>query len=176
MTPKKNQFKQRLEDLNKEDIAVSADFFAPALPSAETGSDKLMETNAQHVGDDVWMASPDGYDGQLAIDVFQDEKNVYIRSIVGGIDPKHIEVHLNNDMVTIKGKRIVPQLSVKPEHYFIQECYWGGFSRSVILPVDIKNDQVEAKIEHGILTVIMPKSNRPKNYRIPVKAPAQGDE
>ena len=152
MTPKKNQFKQRLEDLDQSDLAVSADFFAP-----DKTVDHPMETSGQHVGDDVWMASPDGYDGQLAIDVFQDEKFVYIRSIIGGIDPKNIEVHINNDMVTIKGKRIAPSDTVKAEHYFIQECYWGEFSRSIVLPVPVKEDEIEAMLKDGVLTISFSK-------------------
>jgi HSP20 family protein len=163
MSPKKMQFKNRLEDLQAEELSVSADFFQSNTPAgAEI-------TSGQHAGEDVWMASPDGYDGQLAVDVYHDQTNVYVRAIVGGIDPKDIEVHLNNDMVTIKGKRIAPT-AIKPENYFIQECYWGGFSRSIILPLDIRNDSVEAKIEHGILLITLQKSNRPKNTRIPIKA------
>lgn len=163
MTPKKMQFKSRLKDLSSDEQSVAEDFF-------NAGSiQPLPSTSGQPAGEDVWMASPDGYDGQLAVDVYHDDHNVYIRAIVGGIDAKDIEVHMNNDMVTIKGKRIIPK-EVKPEHYFIQECYWGGFSRSIILPVDIKHDGVEAKIEHGILLVMLPKSHRPKNTRIPIKA------
>lgn len=163
MTPRKNQFKSRLKDLATEDFGHADNFFTPT-----EGEVKLSSPAA--VSEEAWMATPDGYDGQLAVDVYHDEKNVYIRAIIGGIDPKQLEVHLNNDMVTIKGKRLLPDLSIKPENYYIQECYWGGFSRSVIMPFDIKNDAVEAKIEHGVLLVILPKSNRPKNTRIQVKA------
>ncbi len=163
MTPKKAQFKNRLKDLEAEEFGHADNFFsAPAAGVTVSSSNPI--------GEDMWMAAPDGYDGQLAVDVYHDDKHVYIRAIIGGIDPSNLEVHLNNDMITIKGKRILPDLTIKPENYFIQECYWGGFSRSIILPVDIKSDAVEAKIEHGVLLVILPKSHRPKNTRIPIKA------
>lgn len=168
MTPKKMQFKSRLKDLSSDELSVADDFFNTSSGAQPVAQPSLETTSGQHAGEDVWMASPDGYDGQLAVDVYHDQHNVYLRAIVGGIDAKDIEVHMNNDMVTIKGKRILPG-DVKPENYFIQECYWGGFSRSIILPVDIKHDGVEAKIEHGILLVTLPKSHRPKNTRIPIQ-------
>lgn len=163
MTPRKSQFKSRLKDLETEELVQAENFFTQSDATPKLSS-------ATAISEDAWMATPDGYDGQLAVDVYHDEKNVYIRAIIGGLDPKQLEVHLNNDMVTIKGKRLLPNLTIKPENYFIQECYWGGFSRSVIMPFDIKNDAVEAKIEHGVLLVTLPKSHRPKNTRIPIKA------
>ncbi|MFA6475423.1 MAG: Hsp20/alpha crystallin family protein [Patescibacteria group bacterium] len=167
MAPKKTQFKQRLQDLGGEDYSLSENFFQVQPMQAETTTTTTtLVTNAQPVAEHT---SADEYDGQLAIDVYQDDKNVYVRAIVGGIKSEDIEVHLNNDMVTIKGKRLVPG-PTNPEQYFIQECYWGGFSRSIILPIDIKNDAVEANLEHGVLLLTLPKSHRPKNTRIPVKA------
>lgn len=167
MTPRKNQFKNRIKDLEANEFEHPTDFFV------QTNAAQLDEQPASQSitsQDESWIATPDGYEGQLAVDVYHDSNNVYIRAIIGGINPNDLEVHLNNDMVTIKGKRLAPNLNIPADHYFIQECYWGGFSRSIILPVDIKNDVVEAKIEHGVLLVILPKSHRPKNSRIPVKA------
>lgn len=109
----------------------------------------------------------DAYEGQLAVDVYQDDKNIYVKTSIAGIKPDDLEVHLNNDMLTIRGKREM-QEEISDDQFFIRECFWGGFSRSIILPVDVKQDAVNASIENGVLTVSLPKSKRPRNTRIKV--------
>lgn len=170
MMAKKAEFKNKIKDLEASELSQSDNFFDPTINTAKKlYTEDTPPSQRDHRAEEVWVASPDGYEGQLAVDVFHDDKNVYLKAIIGGIQPDAIEVHLNNDMITIKGKRVPPDTAIAPDHYYIQECYWGGFSRSIILPVDIITDQVEAKIEHGVLTITLPKSNRPKNAMIPVK-------
>ncbi|MBI2415543.1 MAG: Hsp20/alpha crystallin family protein [Candidatus Kerfeldbacteria bacterium] len=148
----------------KNEIREAEDFFKEA---AELQQADTVVNNSQN---EMWIdASSDGFDGQLAVDVFQDDTNLYVKAIVGGSRPEDIEVHLNNDLLTIKGKRVHSETEMLPEQYYIQECYWGGFSRSIILPVDVLNDQVEANIVDGVLSIRLPKSKRPKNTRIPIK-------
>jgi len=170
MTPKKSdqktEFKNKIKDLEATEFNQSENFFDAGK---KLYTEATPPSQRDHRAEDVWMANDDGYEGQLAVDVYFDAKNVYLKSIIGGIRPEDIEVHLNNDMITIKGKRLAPDTTIPADHYYVQECYWGGFSRSIILPVDIITDQVEAKIEHGVLTIVLPKSNRPKNALIPVK-------
>lgn len=161
-----SQLKQQLDELEAENSKQSSDFFSPVatLYTNDTPPSQRLEQAGE-----VWITPQDGYEGQLAVDVYHDDKNVYIKAIIGGIRSEDIEVQLNNDMVTIKGKRLRPDSSIPPERYYIQECYWGGFSRSIILPVDIENDRVEAITENGVLLITLPKSNRPKNTLIPIK-------
>lgn len=166
MTPKKVELKNTIKELQQESLEHAADFFATA---AKFYTNDTPPSQRQHHADEVWITPHDGYEGQLAVDVYHDANTVYIKAIIGGIQAEDIEVHLNNDMVTIKGKRIQPNADITPDHYYIQECYWGGFSRSIILPIDIQNDKVDAAIEHGVLLVTLPKSDRPKNTRIPIK-------
>lgn len=125
--------------------------------------------NAARTEEQQWFSDEhDTYDGQLALDVYQDKKNIYVKAAIAGVKPQDIEIYLNNDMLTIKGQRHIRE-EITEEDYYIKECYWGGFSRSIILPVDVKNDQVKASIENGLLTIALPKSKRPKNTRIEVK-------
>ncbi len=160
MSPTETEFKIALQTDQPDD------FFAPAATLYTDDTPPSQRRNQ----DEIWITPQDGYEGQLAIDVYHDADNVYIKAIIGGIKLEDIEVHLNNDMITIKGKRLQPDTNIPSENYFIQECYWGGFSRSVILPIDIQTDKVEASAENGILLITLPKSGRPKNTRIPIKA------
>jgi len=72
-------------------------------------------------------------------------------------------------MVTIRGKREKDE-EIKAEDYYYQECYWGPFSRSVILPVDVEAENAEASLKNGILTIRLPKIEKVKTKKIKVSA------
>lgn len=97
-------------------------------------------------------------EGQLTVDVFQDDANIIVQSTIAGVSPDDLDVSITNDMVTIRGERR-RMYNVDPDDYFYQECYWGTFSRSIILPLEIDADRAEAKIKNGILTIRIPKAN-----------------
>lgn len=107
-------------------------------------------------------------EGQLTVDVYQTPTDIVIESAVAGVDPEDIDVNVTRDSVTIRGKRH-REKKIKDEDYFYQECYWGKFSRSVILPQEIDPEGVRAIFKNGILTVHLPKLNKDKTKKIPVK-------
>jgi len=95
-------------------------------------------------------------EGQLAVDVGQTEKDIIIVSTMAGADVDKIEVYVHNDLLTIRGQRQVP-VEKHNIQYFYQECYWGKFSRTIVLPVDVKGDLARAEYRQGILTIHIPK-------------------
>lgn len=109
----------------------------------------------------------DESEGQLTIDVYQTPNEIVIKSTIAGVEPKDIDININNDMITIKGKRQKDE-AIKEEDYYYQECYWGSFSRSVILPVDVEADSAMASMKNGILTVKLPKAERAKIKKISI--------
>jgi len=115
---------------------------------------------------DRWLT--DNFEGQLAVDVFQTPEDIVIQSTLAGVKVEDIDIAVNNDMVTIRGIRKRDR-DVKSEEYFYQECYWGGFSRSIILPVDVKSDKVNASLKNGILTVVLPKADKPRAKTVRVR-------
>lgn len=100
------------------------------------------------------------YEGQLAVDVYQTKNAIVIRAAIAGVQADDIDISVNNDMVTIKGLRHLDE-DVPYQDYLYQECYWGGFSRTIILPVEVKADKVSASLKNGILRVTLPKNERP---------------
>ncbi len=98
-------------------------------------------------------------EGQLSVDVFQDKNNVIIKSTIAGVEPEDIDISFENDMITIRGKRSKDR-TINEEDYFYQECYWGGFSRSIILPIEIQSDKINASIRNGVLTIKLPKAKK----------------
>lgn len=113
-----------------------------------------------------WLGS-DYDEGQLSIDVYQTPDKLVVKSTIAGVKPEDIDISINNDMLTIRGKRLSRE-EIAEENYLIKECYWGGFSRSVILPVEVEADKVEASLDNGVLTVILPKAKSAKQFSIKV--------
>ena len=109
-------------------------------------------------------------EGQLTIDVYQTPDDVVVLSTIAGVKSADLEITLNNDLLTIRGSRTNPS-TAKQEDYFYQENYWGTFSRSVILPVDVDGDKVRAELKDGVLKVLLPKATKAKTKRIKVSAP-----
>jgi len=107
-------------------------------------------------------------EGQLSIDVFQTPRSIVVKSTIAGVSPEDIDISINNDMLTIRGKRHLEE-EVKDQDYLFRECYWGSFSRSIILPVEIEADRIEAEMANGVLTVTLPKAKPTKQISIKVK-------
>ena len=94
-------------------------------------------------------------EGELAIDVYQTETDLVIQSAIAGVKPEFLDISMERDVITIKGTREKP--FEEEVDYFTQECYWGSFSREVILPVEVDPDKAEATMKEGILTIRIPK-------------------
>ncbi|MEK7534954.1 MAG: Hsp20/alpha crystallin family protein [Patescibacteria group bacterium] len=100
-------------------------------------------------------------EGQLAIDAYQDEDNVIIKAPIAGVNTEDLEIQITDEVVTVKGQRKNEAESVR-ENYFVQECYWGSFMRSYILPVPVDAAKAEASMRNGILTIKIPKQEKTK--------------
>lgn len=98
-----------------------------------------------------------GQEGELAIDAFETEKEIVICSPVGGITAKDISIAVEDGMLIIRGKREKPKPTSKNIKYFYQECFWGLFSKRIILPEEIDIKKAKATIKNGILTLKIPK-------------------
>ena len=107
-------------------------------------------------------------EGQLTVDVFQDDDHIIIQSTIAGVKSDDIDISITNDMVTVKGHR-EPEEKVRSSDYYYQELYWGPFSRSIILPAEVDADSAKASIKNGILTIKLPKLARLKTKRIRVE-------
>lgn len=116
----------------------------------------------------TWNDEGDTDEGQLTIDMYQTDSEVIVKSTIAGVKPEDIDVSINNDMLTIRGTRSTEE-TVEQENYYYQECYWGSFSRSVVLPVDVLPEKVEAALKNGILTIKLPKAETNKVKKIQVR-------
>ena len=106
-------------------------------------------------------------EGQLAIDVFQTNKKIVVKSAIAGVKPEDLKISLHNDLLIVKGRRDEMN-EINEDSYLYRECYWGSFSRSIILPAEVDNKKVEAEFENGILTITLYKQS-PDQIEIKVK-------
>lgn len=110
-----------------------------------------------------WVANH--AEGQLSADVIETNEEVVIVATMAGTRPEDIELHLQNDYLTIRGKRLSP-ISSEEVEYHSKECYWGRFSRTIVLPVDVNSDLASSEYRHGILTIRLPKKSRTSSIPI----------
>lgn len=116
------------------------------------------------VVDDTAPATPEEEDwgenepvaGQLAVDVFETKEKLVVKGRVAGVNKADLDVSIADNTLTVKGT-LSAGSEEGVENYFLQECYWGEFSRSIVLPVPVKEDEIEAILKDGVLTVSFAK-------------------
>lgn len=160
-----------LHDEEEEEVLADEELVTPEVVNENDEEETLVEAPVEETEAVTAEKEEMGaeYEGQLTIDVFQTDREIVIVSTIAGVDPTDIDVAIDNDMVTIKGER-KSNFSVAEDDYYYQECYWGAFSRSVILPVDVVADRAEASLKNGILTIKLPKAKQSRTKKISVKA------
>lgn len=136
-------------------------------------SDELLEGEQMNVDspdDSPWPDNGDEskQDGELPIDMYHTGDNVVIRALVAGVNPDDLDVAITRDMVTIKGLREEEQ-EAPDDDYYHRELYWGGFSRTILLPEEVLIDQAEAKERHGLLIITLPKVDKERSAKLKVK-------
>ncbi len=130
--------------------------------------EELVEETEAETDEQEWL-DEDYEEGQLSIDVYQTPRAIVVKSTIAGVKPEDIDISINNDMLTIRGRRTMAE-EVRDEQYLFRECYWGSFSRSIILPTEIDTDKIEAELENGVLTIVLPKAKAAKQVSVKVKS------
>jgi len=148
----------------KRIIEVRKDSVVPSANTKEKRDKKWFEPTRQSFS----MKNLGEQEGELTIDVYQTDKDIVIQSVIAGITPKDIDISIENDMVVIKGNRKKPFEKEKRNYYF-QECYWGRFSREIVLPEEVDNSRAQASLKNGILTIRIPKIERNKKRKIAIE-------
>jgi HSP20 family protein len=138
------------EDDEKKKIPVKSSSKEAAVPSKEEAPD--------------WFEP----EGELAVDVYQTDTEIIIQSTIAGVKAEDLDISIESDTVTISGERknIVQD---KGKNYFYQECFWGAFTREIILPEEIDGARAEASMKDGVFTLRIPKIERQKIKKVKVR-------
>jgi HSP20 family protein len=108
-------------------------------------------------------------EGQLMIDVYQTNDKLIVKSTMAGVDPNNLFISLSNNILTIKGKRD-DDFQAEDADCLLQECYWGSFSRSVVLPEDVEPKKIDATLENGVLTVSLERKYKDHQIKVKIKS------
>jgi len=107
--------------------------------------------------------------GQLALDIYQTPSNIVIVAPIAGVKLSDINVSVTEDVLTISGKRYL-EFDIPEKDYFTQECFWGDFSRSIVLPAAVDTTKINASFRDAVLHITIPKTEQNKTKIVRIKA------
>ena len=149
--------RNRDDDLLMEDELTAAflgddDFATDDQPAAAAPADPAAAAAPADEWDDEDGAVP----GQLAVDVYETGDKLVVKARTAGVNKNELDVSIADNTLSIRGT-LSAGADDDVENYFVQECYWGEFSRSIALPLPVKEDEIEAVLKDGVLTISFSK-------------------
>lgn len=148
-------------DDNSGDMLVEEEPVDTPVDTQNAVTEQIYE---EEVADDDWDEDED-IPGQLAVDVYETADKLIVKARTAGIERKDLDVSISDNILTISGV-LSGSEDDKVIQWHIQECYWGEFSRTIALPVQVKEDGVEAVLKDGVLTVSFEKEKTEAKKRI----------
>lgn len=110
--------------------------------------------------------------GQLSVDIYHTAKDIVIQAPIAGVREEDVKLSVTDDVLVIKGER-PPKESVSEDCYYTRECFWGNFSRSIVLPEGADTKNINATFENGVLEIRIPKGEIERTKIIKIKAPTK---
>ncbi len=144
--------KSRDEDLLMEDELTAAFLGDEADMGPVENNEIEME---ESVVTDEWEED-EAVPGQLAVDVYETKEKLVVKARTAGVNKNDLDVSIADNTLSVRGT-LSAGSEEGVENYFVQECYWGEFSRSIALPVPVKEDEIEAVLKDGVLTISFTK-------------------
>ncbi len=134
---------------------------------AEVPAPAEIEEPSETAGEEEWEGDTDDFPGQLAVDVYETADKLIVKARTAGIKKNDLDVSISDNILTISGV-LGDNEEEKTTRWHIQECYWGEFSRTIALPVQVHEDEVEAELKDGVLTIAFNKEKAaaPKKIQI----------
>lgn len=139
------------------------------ITAAFLSEDEVIEAPADPgapAADDQWDED-EPVAGQLAVDVYETKEKLVVKGRVAGVNKADLDVSISDNTLTVRGTLSAGNED-NVENYFLQECYWGEFSRSIVLPVAVKEDEIEAVLKDGVLTISFSKQKQDTVKKIQV--------
>lgn len=139
--------RNRDDDLLMEEDELTAAFLGDDTVSAPVADEPAQPIAAQ----DEWDEE-EAIPGQLAVDVYETREKLVVKARTAGVNKNELDVSIADNTLSIRGT-LSAGADEDVENYFVQECYWGEFSRSITLPVPVKEEEIEAMLKDGVLTI-----------------------
>lgn len=137
-----------------DDLLIEDELAAAFLNDDDLTTTDTASTSA--VAEDTWDESEEEFPGQLAVDVYETDEKLVVKARTAGVNKEELDVSISDGILTISGT-LSSGDETDATNWHIQECYWGEFSRTLALPVSVKEDEVEAILKDGVLSVSFTK-------------------
>ena len=139
-----------------DDLLIEDELAAAFLNDDELTSNQQNSQPSPQPQEDNLEESDEDFPGQLAVDVYETEEKLVVKARTAGVNKEDLDVSISDSILTISGT-LSSGDDAEATNWHIQECYWGEFSRTLALPVPIKEDEVKAELKDGVLTISFTK-------------------
>ena len=146
-----------------EDLLIEDELAAAFL----SDDDLSMTDTSAPATDDNWEDNQEEFLGQLAVDVYETDERLVVKARTAGVNKEDLDVSISDGILTISGT-LSSGDDTAATNWHIQECYWGEFSRTLALPVSVKEDEVEAVLKDGVLTIGFTKIKQEQARKIEI--------
>lgn len=137
----------------------------------ETEGNETFTSDNDEYEEDSHAEEPSQQEGELPVDMYQTNDSIIIKALVAGVSPTDLDISITRDMVTIRGVREEYQ-ETNDDNYFHRELFWGGFTRTLVLPEEVVIDEAEAQEKHGMLEIRLPKLDKHRSTQLKVRSNA----
>ena len=148
-----------------DDLLIEDELAAAFLNDDLATADQT--TVAPEPADNEWEEADDEFPGQLAVDVYETEETLVVKARTAGVNKEDLDVSISDGILTVSGT-LSSGDDTDATNWHIQECYWGEFSRTVALPVPVKEDEAQASLKDGVLSITFPKVQQEQAKKIQV--------
>lgn len=152
-----------------DDLLIEDELAAAFLNDDDLSQDDTaQQVPATPADDSNWDEGEEDFPGQLAVDVYETEERLVVKARTAGVNKEDLDVSISDGILTISGTLSSGDDS-DATNWHIQECYWGEFSRTVALPLAVKEDEVAAVLKDGVLTVSFTKVKQEQAKKITIQ-------
>lgn len=147
-----------------DDLLMEDELTAAFLGEEDLG---VQQGQPQAAAEDEWDEE-EAVPGQLAVDVYETKDKLYVKARTAGVNKNDLDVSISDNTLSIRGT-LSAGYEEDVENYHLQECYWGEFSRSIVLPIPVKEDEIEAVLKDGVLTISFAKVKQDSVKKIQIQ-------
>jgi HSP20 family protein len=151
-----------------DDLLIEDELAAAFLNDDELNQQQNAPAPAAQQSDSAWDESDEEFPGQLAVDVYETDEKLIVKARTAGVNKEDLDVSISDGILTISGT-LSSGDDTAATNWHIQECFWGEFSRTLALPVAVKEDEVEAVLKDGVLTVSFSKIKQEQAKKITIQ-------
>lgn len=153
---------------SRDDDLLMEDELTAAFLGDDDESPSAEESKAAAGSGEEWDEDEAAVPGQLAVDVYETKEKLVVKARTAGVNKDDLDVSISDNTLSIRGT-LSAGTEENVENYHVQECYWGEFSRSMTLPVPVKEDRIEAVLKDGVLTISFDKVKQDTVKRIQIQ-------